>query len=99
MTHAPGPKPIRNTKDKKKCVWGGRRGGKLKFVIWISYLGVLALGACLKRTVAWSPAGSTEEDHDPSVPAHTESGGGGLRVQYVHVSGSACIARTMLKGH
>ncbi|CAG9783890.1 unnamed protein product [Diatraea saccharalis] len=43
--------------------------------------------------------GPTEEDHDPCVPAHTEPGGGWLRVQYVHVSGPrSLVQRTMLKG-
>jgi hypothetical protein len=53
---------------------------------------------CLKRTVACSRPATTEEDHDPSVPAHTEPRGRGLRVEYVHVSG-AIRPRSMLKGN
>lgn len=56
-------------------------------------------GTCVKRTVACLPLGPTEEDHDPCVPAHTEPGRRGLRVEHVHVSGPDWRAhRTMLKG-
>lgn len=56
-------------------------------------------GTCVKRTVACLPLAPTEEDHDPSVPAHTEPGRRGLRIQHVHVSGPGSRAdRTMLKG-
>lgn len=41
----------------------------------------------IKRTVACSPFNTTEEDHDPSLPAHTRRRGGRLRVQLLHVNG------------
>lgn len=35
----------------------------------------------VKRTVAWPRSPHTEEDHDPSVPAHTARRRPGLRHQ------------------
>ncbi|CAH2241223.1 jg3287 [Pararge aegeria aegeria] len=51
----------------------------------------------IKSTVACPPLGTTEEDHDPTVPAHTRPHGRRLRVQLLHVRGDRTLAGRMLK--
>lgn len=49
--------------------------------------------ARIKRTVACSQFGTTEEDHDPSVSAHTRHRRRQLRVQLLRVSARKPLAQ------